>query len=117
MNVEIDGKEYRMAYGWGAAYLFEEVEPKPFDPKKVRHVHLMMFCALMNANEGFPYTWDQFVKLLDTDRTLFPRLSTAFAAAFAQWSGTEQPETAEESKKKAASTPEDSTGSSSESAG
>lgn len=87
MKVEIGGKEYSFRMGWGALYRFEAAEPQPFDPKKVRHLHLMYYCVLDNANPGLELTFDDFVSALDADPGLAGRLGEAFARELETWSG------------------------------
>ena len=66
-QVKIDGNVLAMRYNFAGLYLFEEVAGTGFNPEKIMHQHLLIWCMLKVNNDGFNMSFDEFVELMNKD--------------------------------------------------
>ncbi|WP_293714430.1 hypothetical protein [uncultured Parabacteroides sp.] len=69
MKIVIDGKEYEIRYSLRMYYTYEGITGTMFTGGTLLSVSLLFYSALLASNDDFPYTFDQFVVILDEDNT------------------------------------------------
>lgn len=67
MKIVIDGKEYEIKYSLRMYYTYEGITGTMFTGGTLLSVSLLFYSALLASNDDFPYTFDQFVVILDED--------------------------------------------------
>ena len=70
MKMTIEGKEYEIKYSLRMYYTYEGITGTMFTGGTLLSISMLFFSALIANNENFPYTFDQFVGVLDEDNTL-----------------------------------------------
>lgn len=70
MKAIIEGKEYEVNYSLRMFYIYEGITGSIFTGGTLLSVSLLLYSALLAGNDGFPYTFDRFVDILDKDETL-----------------------------------------------
>lgn len=73
MEITINGKQYQfnMSGWWGPQYRFEEImniaehPERRFNPNVTYHLHVMFYCVLMEDNEPFDLTFEEFLAALE----------------------------------------------------
>ena len=73
MEITINGRKYKFEVRswWGPLYTFEDIMDVPahlerkFNPASTLHLHVMLYCVLMNDNEALDLTLDEFIEALN----------------------------------------------------
>ncbi|GLL55355.1 hypothetical protein KUBF_30180 [Bacteroides finegoldii] len=101
MKVTIKGKEYEFSFDsiWGPMYTYEVMAGKklPFNPESTLCLHILYYCILCRANEGFTLSFEDFILSLN-DITLVNAMSDYYVKRMEVLS--ETVESAEPEKKK-----------------
>ncbi|MCD8135709.1 MAG: hypothetical protein LUH01_07080 [Parabacteroides gordonii] len=69
MKIVIENKEYKIKYSLRMYYTYEGITGTMFTGGTLLSVSLLFYSALLASNDDFPYTFDQFVVILDEDNT------------------------------------------------
>ena len=73
MEITINGEilQFNMRSWWGPMYIYEEVADvvnhpdRRFNPAIALHLHIMLYCVLLDDNPGITLTLEDFIKALD----------------------------------------------------
>lgn len=63
MEIVINEKTYKVKYGFKALMIYEKIEEKAFEPKKLGDIILFFYCCLLSANPELNY--EEFIDWLD----------------------------------------------------
>jgi hypothetical protein len=81
MEVTINGEtlKFNVESWWGPMYIYEtvmDIEHYPerrFNPLRTLHLHVMLWCILLNENPNMTLQLEEFIKVLD-DMDLYSQL-------------------------------------------
>ncbi len=69
MKIVFDGEEYEIRYSLRMYYTYEGITGSIFAGGTLLSVSILFYSALLASNDDFPYTFDQFVDVLDVNNT------------------------------------------------
>ena len=76
----IEGKEYEVSYSLRMYYTYELITNKTFIGGTLLSMSLLFFSALLSKYNDFQYTFDEFVDILDEDKTLLEKFVKFYMA-------------------------------------
>lgn len=68
--ITIRGEEHTLGGQTRAMLMWEEIKEKPFELKLKGDILLYYYCLLLAGNNDFPYSWDEFLTIIDEEPTL-----------------------------------------------
>ena len=99
-NIAIKGQEHPVRYGFGALMLVEELLGKPWgEIQNSRANFALWYCCFLNADEDFPYLFDELIDCCDEDLTLVSKMRDAYTSQLERWGKPKEP-TEDDDKKK-----------------
>lgn len=103
MKITIKGKEYEFSFDsiWGPMYAYEVLAGKklPFNPGSTLCIHILYYCILCRANEGFTLSFEDFITSLN-DITLVNAMSDYYVKRMEVLSETAESPEPEKKKRK-----------------
>ena len=85
-NIEIKGAQHPMVYGYGALMIAEEILGEAWGTKSTaKSSVVLLYACMLNGDNDFPYEFDAFLRLVDTEDGLLDSLNTALAVQVARW--------------------------------
>lgn len=79
-KIKIGKKSYNLKYTIRALFLFEQITKKPFKIETLLDNYIFFYCMLLANNKDNVLDWDDFIDALDSDATLFGRMSEIVTA-------------------------------------
>ena len=85
-TVNIKGKEHPFVYGFGAMMMVEEALGCAFGEKRNLYADLTLkYACFMDADRTFPYSFEEFYRLLDGDHQLREAINAELLKQIERW--------------------------------
>jgi hypothetical protein len=85
-TINIQGKEHAFIYGYGAMMMVEETLGCTFGEKRNLYADLTLkYACFVDADRTFPYSFEEFYRLLDADRALREAINAELLRQIERW--------------------------------
>lgn len=74
-TININGVDYKIKYTIRALFIFEQITGKSFQLNSLLDNYVFFYSMILANNKDNPLNWDDFINAVDTDPTLFVRMS------------------------------------------